>query len=85
MLGISAQKTGRFMGEPSPKVTTMYTDSMSLALGVTGSSPAAESSAKLAAGALGVRIESDRLRRAATDGRLSLLATSIAPLNFDSG
>jgi hypothetical protein len=59
-------KTGRSKGEPRPMVTTMYTGSMSLAVGLTGSFSAVESfvvhSSVPAAGALGfVRIKRGRL------------------------
>jgi hypothetical protein len=53
-----ALKTGRFTGEPSPTVKTMYIASIDLEVGVTGSS-----SPESSAGALGVRNESGRFRK----------------------
>jgi hypothetical protein len=57
-----ALKTGRFTGEPSPTVKTMYIASMDLEVGVTGSS-SSSSAESSSAGALGVRTESGRFRR----------------------
>jgi hypothetical protein len=70
-VAMPALNTGKFKAEPRPMVTTMYRSSMSLAVGVTGSLSAVESSVvHSAAGALGfVRIESARVRRAAAEGQ----------------
>jgi hypothetical protein len=74
-----ALKAGRSMGEPRPMVTTMYTASISLAVGLTGSFSADDvHSSAPAAGGLGfVRIESGR---AAEKALPPLASISIASL-----